>query len=293
MELYQLEYFRVLCKHGSYTSASQELNVSQPTISMAVKKLEEECGGDIIDRKRKSFTLTKKGETLLTWAVVIHNDVESMLQAIDTFSTRQRELIRLAFPIPLCPELMTDIIPAFSQHHSGVAMHIMQAGHTSIASDLMNGSVDLGIFCEDMLTTSLEWKHYKTLEYWACFSPDHPFNDYDVITPEMLQNETLIIPKGENSLTKVIRKYFCDTQVTPNIIAEDVFPDDIWKLGKQGKGIVFVPKHKHGKHCAPLSPALQCQLVIGWRKDEQLTQQKKELIDYIRQPYEEKILEIQ
>lgn len=110
MELYQLEYFRVLCKHGSYTSASQELNVSQPTISMAVKKLEEECGGDIIDRKRKSFALTKKGETLLTWAVVIHNDVESMLQAIDTFSTRQRELIRLAFPIPLCPELMVDKI---------------------------------------------------------------------------------------------------------------------------------------------------------------------------------------
>lgn len=287
MELYQLEYFRVLCKYGSYTSASQELNVSQPTISMAVKKLEEECGGDIIDRKRKVFTLTQKGEALLTWAVVIHNDVESMLQALGSFSTRQREIVRLAFPIPLCPELMTDVIPAFSQHHSDVAMHILQAGHTSIVSDLMNGSVDLGIFCEDTATTALDWKPYKTLEYWACFSPEHPFNQYDAITPEMLQGETLIIPKGENSLTKVLRYYFEDAQIKANIVTEDVFPDDIWKLGKQGKGIVFVPKHKHGIHCAPLSPPLLCPLVVGWRKNEKLTQQKKELIAYITQAYED------
>lgn len=287
MELYQLEYFRVLCKYGSYTSASQELNVSQPTISMAVKKLEEECGGDIIDRKRKVFTLTRKGEALLTWAVVIHNDVESMLQAIDSFSTRQREIIRLAFPIPLLPELMTDVIPAFSQHHSDVAMHILQAGHASIVSDLMNGAVDLGIFCEDMGTTALEWRRCKTLEYWACFSPEHPFNGYDAVTPEMLLEETLIIPKGENSLTKGLRSYFDKVQMKPTITTEDVFPDDIWKLGKQGKGIVFVPSHKHGKHCAPLSPPLQCQLVIGWRRDEKLTQQKRELIEYITQAYED------
>lgn len=287
MDLYQLEYFRVLCKHGSYTSASKELNVSQPTISMAVKKLEEECGGDIIDRKRKSFALTQKGETLLTWAIVIHNDVENMLHAINSFSTRQREIIRLSFPLPLCPELMTDIIPAYSQHHSDVAMHIIQAGHTTTASNLMNGSVDLGIICKDVLTTSLDSKPYKDLEYWACFSPDHPFNDYDAITPEMLMGETLIIPKGTNGITKAVHEYFDTLQMEANIKFEDVYPDDVWQLAHQGKGIVFVPKHKHGKHCAPLSPPLHSHLVIAWRKEEVLTHQKLELIDYIIQSYDE------
>ena len=78
MELYQLEYFRVLCKYGSYTSASQELNVSQPAISMAIRKLEDECGGDIINRDSKNFALTPKGEVLQSWAVKIHNDVDSL-----------------------------------------------------------------------------------------------------------------------------------------------------------------------------------------------------------------------
>lgn len=287
MELYQLEYFRVLCKHGSYTSASQELNVSQPTISMAVKRLEEECGGDIIDRKRKTFTLTKKGETLLTWAVAIHNDVENMLQAIGAFSTRQREIIRLAFPMPLCPELMTDVIPAFSQHHTDVAMHVIQAGHTTIASNLMKGSLDLGILCKDMLTTSLSSTHFKTLEYWACFSPDHRLNGLEKVTADDLKNETLLIPKGENSISKAIREYFsgCDSQ--PNIVYEDVFPDDIWKLAHQGKGIVFVPVHRHGKHCAPLDPPLLCDLVIAWSSENRLTQQEEELIGYICQSGED------
>lgn len=287
MELYQLEYFRVLCKYGSYTSASQELNVSQPTISMAVKKLEDECGGDIIDRKRKTFALTKKGETLLTWAVVIHNDVENMLQAIGSFSTRQREIIRLAFPMPLCPELMTDIIPAFTQHHSDVAMHITQAGHTTIASNLMNGSTDLGVLCKDMLTTALEYENYKELEYWACFSPTHRFNHYDAITPDMLKDEIMILPKGRNGISKAIQEYFQMFRLEPKIMLEDVFPDDVWQLARQGKGIVFVPKHKHGKHCAPLSPPLYSRLVVAWRKGEELTQQKKELIAYITQSYDE------
>ena len=287
MELYQLEYFRVLCKYGSYTNASQELNVSQPTISMAVKKLEEECGGDIIDRKRKAFALTRKGETLLTWAVVIHNDVENMLQAIGAFSTRQREVIRLSFPLPLCPELMTDVIPAFSQHHSDVAMHIIQSGPTAIAMNLMNGSVDLGILCRDMLTTALDSRPYKNLEYWACFSPDHPLNNCDAITPDMLMGETLILPKGENCLSHALYDYFQSSEQTPNIITEDVFPDDIWKLGRQGKGVVFVPKHKHGKHCAPLSPPLYSRLVVAWRKEEKLTQQEGELIEYLNQSYED------
>lgn len=283
MELYQLEYFRVLCKYGSYTSASQELNVSQPTISMAVKKLEDECGGDIIDRRRKTFALTKKGETLLTWAVVIHNDMENMLQAIGSFSTRQREIIRLAFPMPLCPELMTDIIPAFTQHHSDVAMHITQAGHTTIASNLMDGSADLGVLCRDMLTTALDSENYKDLEYWACFSPTHRFNNYDVITPDMLKDETIIIPKGKNGISIAIREYFQAFNQEQKIVLEDVFPDDIWQLAHHGKGIVFVPKHKHGKHCAPLSPPLYSRLVIAWRKGEELTQQKKELIAYMTQ----------
>lgn len=286
MDLYQLEYFRILCKYGSYTNASQELNVSQPAISMAVKKLEEECGGDIIDRSRKTFALTQKGETLLTWAIVIHNDVENMQQALGAYSAKQREVVRLAFPMPLCPELMTEIIPAYSQVHTDTALHIIQAGHTTIASNLMKGWTDLGVFCKDMLTTALDSKHYKNLEYMACFSPTHPFNNCDTITPEMLREETLIIPKGANSLTVAIREYFQVFGIEPHIELADVYPDDIWQLAHQGKGVVFVPKHKQGDHCAPLSPPLYSQLVIAWRKDEKLTQHKKEMIEYIVQSQE-------
>ena len=282
MEFYQLEYFRVLCKYGNYTLASQELNVSQPALSMAIKKLEETCCGHLIDRKRKTFALTQKGETLLAWAVVIHNDMENMLQAIGAFSARQREVIRLAFPMPLCPELTSRIIPDFSNLHSDIAMHLIQAGHTTIVSSLLNGSVDLGIFCADMLTTTLESVPYKTLEYWACFSSHHHFCGCAAITPEMLMEETLIVPKGENSISKPIQEYFHAVQQTPQILYQDVFPENVRQLALEGKGIAFVPKHNHDEHCAPLSPPLYSRLVLAWRKGEKLTRQKKELIEFIR-----------
>ncbi|MBE6017611.1 MAG: LysR family transcriptional regulator, partial [Lachnospiraceae bacterium] len=69
MELYQLDFFRILCKHGNFTSASDELNVTQPAVSTAVKKLEEELGKPLIDRNDKGFALTRAGEIVLGHAV--------------------------------------------------------------------------------------------------------------------------------------------------------------------------------------------------------------------------------
>ncbi|MCD7903699.1 MAG: LysR family transcriptional regulator [Oscillospiraceae bacterium] len=282
MEFYQLEYFRVLCKHGSYTSAARELNVSQPTVSMAIKRLEGECG-EIIDHRRKAFALTKRGEKLLSWAVVFHNNMETMLQDIGMYSSRQREIIRFSFPMPLCPELMTDVLPAFSQHHSDVALHTIQAGHLAIAAQLTEGRTDLGILCQDMLTPGLEFQFYKNLEFWACLSPTHPLNGRGALTPEQLAGETLLLPKVENSISAALPNYFRSQHLQPSFVFEDIYPEDVWQLASQGKGVAFVPKHRHGKYCAPLCPPLYSRLVIAWRKGEVLTQRKKELISYIIQ----------
>ena len=82
MELYQLECFRVLCKHGNFTTASDELMVTQPAVSMAVKKLEEEFGATLLNRLDRGFTLTQAGENVLRRAIAIHNETNALRQEL-------------------------------------------------------------------------------------------------------------------------------------------------------------------------------------------------------------------
>ncbi len=281
MEFYQLEYFRVLCKYGSYTQASRELNVSQPTVSMTVKKLEDECQGSLIERNSKSFALTPRGEVLLKWAVTFHNDMEGLQNEMDAFSVRKREVVRFAFPIPLCPEILNELTYD-DFYNRGITLHIQQDGHTSIVANLLNGSVDVGIIGKDFLVPSLDYFDFRKVEYWVCFSENHKFNNIDVITADMLRGETVLVSKAKNLISKSILEDAVKYGFYDQLKYLDVIPEEIGKHVQSGDGIAFMPKNSCKGCCAPLFPPYYCQLVVVWRKDRSLTRENRRLVEFLR-----------
>lgn len=60
-----LRYFQHVAERGSFTVAARELHVSQPSLSVAVRKLEEALGAVLLHRSRQGVTLTRAGEILL------------------------------------------------------------------------------------------------------------------------------------------------------------------------------------------------------------------------------------
>lgn len=59
MKLHQLQYFCAACRYGNITKAADELHVSQPSISMAIRDLEREFGLSLIQRTNRGFSVTK------------------------------------------------------------------------------------------------------------------------------------------------------------------------------------------------------------------------------------------
>jgi DNA-binding transcriptional LysR family regulator len=282
MELYQLECFRLICKYGgSYTKASKELMVTQPAVSIAIKKLEDEYNCELINHKSKTFSLTKMGEALLKRADSIHNEVEDIHTELKVISQKQRETIRLALPFTMCPELLSDLATGFIPYHMDISLDLLQRGHEAITEELANRTIDIGVFNKELLSPTLEARDYKQVEFWACFSPDHPFNDSECITPKMLKNETIILSKTANSMTISITKYLAAHHVKPNYSYYHVFPDHTGRLARQGAGVSFAAKYIFNEYCAPLSPPFYVDLSIAWRREDTLTRQKHNLIDFI------------
>ena len=62
MEIRQLEYFRAVCGLNSISKAAEQLHVAQPSVSIAIQKLEEELGVMLFDRTQRQISLTEEGK---------------------------------------------------------------------------------------------------------------------------------------------------------------------------------------------------------------------------------------
>ncbi len=282
MELYQLEYFRILCKYGNFTSAAEELMVTQPAVSMAVKKLEEEYNVELIDRDSKAFALTPAGETVLRRAVAIHNEVAGMRQDLNAGFFKKREVIRLAIPVTMCPAVLPELLSNYVVRNNSISLNLLQKGHLPIVKGLTDRSIDIGIFGNDFGdNVLLEYKEFARVELYAAFSPEHRFNNVERVTPEMLNEETLIFSKVFKTIPEYIRKYLDKHNIEGNREFHDGYPDDNVRLAQQGLGVVFTPAHIAGPNCAPLSPPLYCDLIVAWNRKTGLTKEQGDLIDFL------------
>ena len=85
MQLNQLQFLLALSKEGSYLKTAKRLNVSQSTISMAIKNLEDELNYQIVQRSNKGISFTEKGQQVLEIAALIDMDIRELLNLKNTF----------------------------------------------------------------------------------------------------------------------------------------------------------------------------------------------------------------
>lgn len=145
MDLNQLRYFRTIAECGSMTAAARVLQVKQPTVTVAVKNLEEELRTTLFARTRSGVTLTATGEALLRYAHDVLLLVEQAERAVKGLETE--EVGR--FVIGCHESLGAYFLPEFLLRWLEEAPHIevsLWAGTSAAVEDAVLGrQVDFGI----------------------------------------------------------------------------------------------------------------------------------------------------
>ncbi len=99
MELTQLLQFKTIVEAKTMTAAAERLHISQPALSSGLKKLEEELGVQLFERKKNNISLNKAGETAFTYACAILGQAEEMKNAFRQYSI-ENNVINLGFCDP-------------------------------------------------------------------------------------------------------------------------------------------------------------------------------------------------
>src|SRR2546430_1218498 len=173
MELHQLRYFVAVAELRHFTRAARNLRIAQPSVSRAIRVLEEELGTPLFHRMKGNVALTSAGEVLLPWA-------RRVLAVVDGAALEVRELADLRrgrLAVGATPSLTTTLLPpALARFHAafpGVELVLHEAGSRDLVRELEQGALDIALVILPLRHETLETTPLLREELVVAVAPDH------------------------------------------------------------------------------------------------------------------------
>lgn len=137
----QLEYALAVARTGSFRSAAEELNVSQPTLTAQIARAEEALGAQIFERDRSGARLTPAGRLFEPQARRVLEAMDELTQAVGDVD--ERATYRLGVKGTLGPYLLPHILPSLRELHSGLRFYVREDSPRGLEDGLGRGDYDL------------------------------------------------------------------------------------------------------------------------------------------------------
>lgn len=153
MELTQLYYFHAVAQTQNITAAAEKLHIAQPTLSKVIKRLEDDLGVQLFDRKASKLTLNPLGEAYLVYVEMALDALTRGRQCLENMRTGAGAGIRLASTFDGVPNMLVE---QFALQHPGLNVTEVNVDPDEIAPLLLNGHVDFALTLTPLEQMELE-----------------------------------------------------------------------------------------------------------------------------------------
>ena len=244
MTLQQLEYILVVARHGHFGRAADACNVTQPTLSAMIGKLEEEIGAKLFDRNRQPICPTPVGEKIVLRAREVLSQAESIKDIVKEEQQSLGGTFRLGILPTIAPYLLPRFFPQLMKKYPALDIRVQEMKTHQIKSALLQGDIDAGILAsidglEDYAQTSLFYE-----KYMGYVSREDSLYKKEVIrTADVASSGQLwLLDEGHCFRDQMVR--FCQmkssqtSQLAYNLGSMETF----MRMVENGMGITFIPE---------------------------------------------------
>lgn len=173
MQIEELRWFTTLCETGNVGRAAAELGLSQPGLSRALARLEQELGAPLFDRRGRVLALNRFGRAYLEHARRILAEDEAGRRAIADLASPQTGTVALAFLYTIGNWLVPRLLLSFRAKHPRVRFHLEQGGNSANLQALDRGTVDLVITAPRPPEPGLAWRALRTEHLYLAVPAGH------------------------------------------------------------------------------------------------------------------------
>lgn len=211
MEMHQVRYFLALSATLNFTRAAKQCNVAQPSLTRAIKKLEEEFGGPLFRREHNRTHLTQLGTVVRPHLQQIM-DARHMANAqAEKFATLEKAQLDLGVMCTIGPSRLVGLLGELRQKVPQLDVRLHDASGTQLKERLMSGELDIAILGMPEMPSRFDTYLLFRERYVVAFPRGHRF--------ERMNSVPLRELDGEDYLTRVNCEYedYLDRESVKNL----------------------------------------------------------------------------
>lgn len=278
MTLQELRFIVMLAREKHFGKAAAACFVSQPTLSIAVQKLEENLGILLFERNKNTVTVTQQGQQVIDQARKILEETEALKSIAKAGQDQLIGTLKLGAVYTIGPYLLPHLIKQLSKLAPQMPLEIHDDFADNLCSKLQNGDVDAIVISQPFNEPGIETALLYKESFMVVMPENHPLTRYKTIHEENLKEYTLLLLDKRHCFSEQVISacptYFTTSKVQP--VASNSL-ETIRHMTASGMGLTIFPTTAATTDLCPYSDNLLTirplqgkmanrSIALAWRK---------------------------
>ncbi|PWC12195.1 LysR family transcriptional regulator [Brenneria corticis] len=290
--LRQLEFFVAVADTGQVSKAASRCNVSQSSMTVSLKNLEEQFERQLFTRHAKGIQLTDAGERLLRHARQVLKTVELAAADVRAQTDDLRGRVRIGVTETLSAYMLPSLLSAIQQRFPHLDVDVAELPSMPLCRAISDERVDLAIMLVSniMLPDSCEAEVFirSTRRLWTCAG--HPLQDAPTLTLQDVAKEDYLLLDMDDHIP-IVNYYWENQHLRPRVKFQSTSIEAIRNMVAQGLGVTILSDFVYRtwslegnrimrRDISNIIPSMDIGVV--WRKGRDLSYPAEAVIDFIR-----------
>ena len=232
--------FVAVARHLHFTRAAEEIHMTQPSLSLLIKQLEERLNVKLITRSTRQVTLTEMGRAFLPLAENAVNDLDAAMRHMQDLSElKQGKVTVAAFPSVAANQL-PPILVEFHRQYPNVKLQVVDGIWETVVDKVRAGIADFGVGSKPPEMENLSFQEIYNDEIMLLATKDHPFAGKKSLSWNEIDNEEIVVLSADTGVRQAVDAALEGSGITLNPIMEPALIQTAAALVRAGAGLGLI-----------------------------------------------------
>jgi DNA-binding transcriptional LysR family regulator len=241
MDIAALRTFLAVARERSFSRAAAKIHRTQPAVSQAIRRLEDDLGEQLFDRSAKNGTLTDAGRMLQNYAERLVRLAEETESAVRELRDLRRGRV-LVGANEAAVHTLLPVIARFRQRHPHIAIDVRRVPARQIAVEVQQGSLDFGALTFHPPETGLLQVSVGSDELVLLVPPSHPLARRRQVTMEDVAGEAVVAHNDPSPARERVLRLFEQRHIPLNMVIALPSLDGIKRAVELKLGVALLPR---------------------------------------------------
>jgi len=285
----QLRGFVSIAETGSFAEACERLHISQPALSVSIKKLEQASGGLLFARSTRSVELTPEGQQFLPVAQRLLADWAEGFDDLRQLFSLQRGKLTIAAMPSYASSFLPKVLANYGQQFPNISLTVQDIVMEEVISAVQSGRVELGITFKPDRLDGVDFEPLFSDRFIAILPADHVLAAKQKVSVRHLLNHTLVALNRGSSTRQWVDQLIAQSAAKAPQIFDAFQLTTVGAMVAAGVGVALVPAlcseqmQSLGAVCRPISgPGIERQVGIFTRRRQALSAPAQAMVSLLQ-----------